>query len=209
MRYPEVISDDASKEEELHLTQLIQNEINKTSCHIEATLRITALIFNSVICLLNTIYNLLMYSSPEKIEQQYVFYNTLLFLVPSGLFVLSFIISFIFSSPKVGLFGFCKFRLIEFPEIVLLAITLIGWFSCFVLQAIFMCVVKSSHKKAKTEADSDPRLLLLAKKMQFRSYCCLFDYLLLFMCGVASYNHTTYKENIIPLCRAVASRGFS
>ena len=45
---------------------------------------------------------------------------------------------------------------------MLLAITLIGWFSCFVIQAIFICIVKSSHKKASNDEDSDPRLLLLA-----------------------------------------------
>ena len=175
----------------------IQKELNTTSCRIEATIRISALVFNSVICLLNTIYNLLMYSRPEKIERSYVFYNFFLFFIPAILFVLSFIICFVFAAPKIGYFGFCKFRLIEVPEIVLLAITLIGWFSCFVIQAIFICTVKSSHKKASNDEDSDPRLLLLAKKMEFRAHCCLFDYLLLFVCGIASYNHTTYKEPLI------------
>jgi hypothetical protein len=177
--------------------EYIKKAVNTTSCRIEATIRISALVFNSVICLLNTIYNLLMYSRPEKIERSYVFYNFFLFFIPFILFVLSFIICFAFSEPKIGLFGFCKFRLIEIPEIVLLTITLIGWFSCFVIQAIFICIVKSSHKKASNDEDSDPRLLLLAKKMEFRAYCCLFDYLLLFVCGVASYNHTTYNEPLI------------
>ena len=192
------------QESDIDKEQFIIEEINTTSCRIEATIRISALIFNSVICLLNTIYNLLMYSRPEKIERSYVFYNFFLFFIPSILFVLSFIICFVFAVPKVGFFGFCKFRLIDIPEIILLAITLIGWFSCFVIQAIFICIVKSSHKKASNDEDSDPRLLLLAKKMEFRAHCCLFDYLLLFVCGVASYNHTTYKEPLIWVFEIVA-----
>ena len=175
----------------------IEKEILRTSCHIEATLRITALLFNSIICLLNTVYNLLMYSKPEQIERKYTVYNFLLFFIPFILFIISFVICFLCASPKVGLFGFCKFRLINVPEIVLLIITLLGWFFCFIIQAIFICIVTSSHKKASNDEDSDPRLLLLAKKMEFRAYCCLFDYLLIFVCGIASYNHATYSENVI------------
>lgn len=200
-----VPSENAPEQGTINQTEIIIEERNKKSCHIEASLRSSALLSTGVLSLLSTIYNLIMYTKPDIIEKNKLVHNLIIFVIPLVLVIFSFVISLIFSQPRIGFFGFCKYRVVDFPDLLLLMLTVFGWFCCLVLQVILMYIVIKSHRAESSKQDeSDPRMLLLAKKMEFRAYCCLFDYILIFTCGTASYNHIAYKRNLIWVFEIIA-----